>query len=220
MSSRQWVVTSFPPGAPYRVRCVDSMLRCWPFLMSLYADPGDWLTVRERLPETNPEAEKPTNYIWNARRYSVKPFIWLDAALRLGKGIVVWLDGDTVTVDPVPASLPADMLGDADVAYLGRGAMHPETGCVVFRVPESLLLLEWCRDAYRDGTFRSLTDGWTDCHVLRAGIQATDVHARDLTSHLVDGWRSTHDAFALSPLGPYVRHYKGSQRKRELACAS
>ena len=230
------LVTSFSPAGAdlYGRRCVAGLKAYWPHPATVYVDapmalsgvtvrptgliPG-WQQTREHLPKTRPEASyKPTSYLWDARRFAVKPFVWLDAAERMATGVLVWLDGDTVTTNPVPTNRVTDMLADADVAYLGRGDMHPETGCVAFRVPEALPLLRWCRDGYYSGSFRSLADGWTDCHVLRAGLRAVPVKARDLTSHLWTGeWRSGVDVMALSPLGPYVEHLKGSQRKRESA---
>jgi len=147
----------------------------------------------------------------------VKPFVWHHAAKRVGRGIVAWLDADTVTTQTVPATIFEEMLGDADVAYLGRGQMHPENGCVVFRLPEAMPLVSWCRHAYMRTWYRKWTDGWTDCHALAAGLRAVPgVRARDLTSHVHQGeWRSWVDAFALSPLGPYVMHLKGARQKRE-----
>lgn len=231
--SRIEIVTSFSPAGAdlYGRRCV-ARLRHWPHAAVAYVDAPlalpvptrltteipDWPATRARLPHARPDAPiKPTNYRWDAQRFAVKPFVWLDAALRLGAGILLWLDGDTVTTRAVPSDLVEDVLEGADVAYLGRGSMHPETGAVAFRVPAALPLLTWCRDAYRDGAYRTLMDGWTDCHVLRAGLQAVSVRARDLTAHVAGEWRSSVDAMARSPWGPYVSHLKGAQRKREAA---
>ena len=235
------LVTSFAPDAAeaYGNRGTVSMWNRWPQWLSLYLDAplpwtppsgarhltGEivgWPETRRRLPVSNPDAAKPTNYIWNARKYAVKVFVWCDAAERLASmssACVTWLDADTVTHAQVPYDFSRSLLGDAAVAYLGRGAMHPETGFVAFRIPDALPLLRWMRDAYRDGTYAQWTDGWTDCHALRHGLAAVPVKAADLTSHAYDGeWRSTVDAFALSPLAPYVRHLKGQQAKREAAC--
>lgn len=229
---RAELVTSFSvEGAElYGHRCVASVQAHWSHPLVAYTDAPmactgadvrltsdipEWVQTKVRLPHMRPDAPfKPTNYVWDARRFAVKVFVWHDAAVRLGHGLLVWLDGDTVTTADVPASLPLALVGESSVAYLGRGEMHPETGIVVFRLPEALPLLRWCREFYATGAFHALQDGWTDCHVLRAGLEATGLYARDLTSHLHDEWRSSVDAVALSPWGRYVQHLKGPARKR------
>lgn len=229
------LVTSFSAAGAelYGKRCVESIRTHWPHPLVVYGDVPmsfrdvtcrltgdipDWPQTRDRLPSMRGDAPKPTNYSWDAKRFAVKPFVWHDAAEWLEKGILVWLDGDTVTTADVPNGLIRSVMADVDVAYLGRGSMHPENGFVAFRLPEAMPLLAWCVDAYRLGRFTSLADGWTDCHVLRAGLMNTPVRARDLTSHTYNGlWRSHVDAFGLSPIGPYVEHFKGPGRKREHA---
>lgn len=228
------VVTSFSPEgeAQYGKRMVRRFRKCWPCPLVVYVDgpttvkgvgrrltsdiPG-WLETRDRLPEVAPDPSwyKARGYLWNAKRWAVKPFVWLDAAEQMGEGVLTWLDGDTLTLSKVPQGWTVKLLGDADVAYLGRGAMHPETGYVGFRLPESLPLLRWCRDAYRDETFRSIQKGWTDCHVLRAGMKATRSKTRDLTPPVQRYWTSRDDVMALSPVGRHVAHMKGKDRKRE-----
>lgn len=239
------IVTSFSPeGAErYGRRCVESIREHWPHPLTVYADapldlPGarermtyhipGWLPTQKRLPSTRPDApttgtdewtRKPTSYLWNAQKFAVKPFVWHDAAERLERGILVWLDGDTVTTAPVPPTLIENSLWPYDVAYLGRKMMHPETGFVVFRLPAAMKLLTWMREAYRSGLYREWSDGWTDCHAMRAGLKACDVDAIDLTSYRHAGeWRSSADAFALSPIGPYVQHHKGQHKPKETAC--
>jgi hypothetical protein len=221
-----------PDGfALYGQACVDSFLAHWPAPLTVYFDQpmavhgitneytheiAGWRKTMGGLSFRNRHAEKPASYLWNARRYAVKVFIWRAAAKRLGQGILVWLDADTVTTSDVPKTLIPEMLGEADVAYLGRGSMHPENGCVIFRIPEALPLLAWCQKAYEGHRYRKWVDGWTDCHVLRRGLQAVPVHARDLTSRRHRGtWRSHVDAFALSPLGAHVSHLKGGRQKVE-----
>lgn len=177
----------------------------------------DWKPTRDTLPDHNDDdgVFKPLGYLWNAKRFAIKPFVWLDAAMQMGSGVLTWLDADTYSVKDVPPGFTVKLLGHADVAYLGRGAMHPETGYVGFRIPQALPVLRWCCEAYQSGEFRTLPHGWTDCHVLRAGLKAWRGRSVDLTSHRLNVWNSRDDAMALSPLGPYVVHLKGGQRKRE-----
>lgn len=234
--SAEMLVTSFPLDMDALGReCVDSASRLWRVPM-VYLDAWAddrcdrpprltealprWRTVRTRLATSNPVDDKPTNYIWNARKFAVKPFVWLDAALALGQGVLVWIDADCVVTARVPTTLASSTLADADVAYLGRGDMHPETGVVVFRLPEARPLLQYCVDLYATDAYRQLSTGWTDCHVLRAAIAVTGIRAADLTSDRHAGpWRSAIDAMALSPFGPYVTHRKGCRAKREAARA-
>jgi hypothetical protein len=229
----EMVVTSFSPEgeAQYGKRMARRFRRLWPCPLIVYVDgpttvkgvglrqtadlPG-WLETQARLPAQAPDLSwyKATGYLWNAKRFAVKPFVWLDAAEQMGAGVLTWLDGDTVPLRRVTPGFAASLLGASDIAYLGRGAMHPETGYLGFRIPEALPLLRWCRDAYVDGSFRSLKGGWTDCHVLRAGIAAVKAKALDLTSHLKAKWTSQDDVMSQSPIGHYVRHLKGNERKR------
>lgn len=238
------IVTSFSPAGAdlYGRRCVASVRAHWPHPLTVYADalidlsgvpvrltseiPG-WPETQPRLPATRPDApmtgfdkwtRKPENYIWNAHRFAVKAFVWLDAAERMERGILVWLDADTVTTADVPGDLIERLVAGVDIAYLGRGPMHPETGFVAFRVPEALPLLRYCCDIYTSGFYRTMCKGWTDCHALEDALLMQPIKARDLTSHTWAGeWRSSVDAFSLSPLGPYVQHLKGPQRKQAWA---
>jgi hypothetical protein len=216
----------------YGARCVASYAQFWPASVPLvvYGDEpldvepaelrltSDIKVWRKQLkawtlhPPKRPRGYwiKPQSYIWDVTRFAVKVFVWCDAAERMGAGTITWLDADTETIAPVPEGLTERLLHKKAVAYLGRApGMHPETGYVGFRIPEALPLLQWMRKAYRSRWYLRWSDGWTDCHVLRAGLRAVNVPARDLTSHTRRHWRSTIDAMARSPLGPYVVHYKG-----------
>jgi hypothetical protein len=223
------VVTSFSPAGErqYGRRMVQTFRAHWPGTpLVVYADvqtslqgcevrltmeiPG-WREIAAQLPRSNPEAPRPDRYTWQARRFAVKPFVWRDAARRLGSGLLTWLDGDTVTTAAVPDGFSARLMGEAVVAYLGRGSMHPETGYVGFRLPEAMPLLEWCCETYASGRFRTIASGWTDCHVLRAGLEAVPVPAVNLTAGAYVG--KSH-VWPVSPLAPYLTHYKGAQKWR------
>lgn len=226
---REVFVTSFAGNAAtgYGRQMVDSVQRHFGPVVAYLDVPCDlpcetrstrdldgWSDFRMTIYPPPASAVKPDNYIWQTR-FAVKAFIWQDMAERMGTGVLVWIDGDTeATATPGPGFFEA-RLGHADVAYLGRGDMHPETGVVVFRLPEALPVITACRDAYLSGAFTAL-DGWTDCHVLRSVLRG---RGHDLTSHAADGWTSRVDAMALSPFGPFLTHHKGGARKRAL-CAS
>lgn len=234
------VVTSFSPdGAElYGRRMVESYLAHWPIVhepLVVYLDApvhpslpveerwtrdlSEWVACRQRWGDdpvlrgrSTPERplNKPYKYQWDLVRFSVKPFVWRDAARRLGQGVLTWLDGDTLTRHRVSAGWTTRLLNGADVAFLGRGGMHPETGYVGFRIPEALPLLEWCCETYRTDRFREIY-GWTDCHILRAGLAAVPLRTRDLTSHLYDGHSHI---WPVSPLARYLTHLKGKQKRK------
>src|SRR5688572_20445249 len=106
---RDLVVTSFSAegAVQYGHRCVESIVRHWPQPLDVYLDEKlpmpvgvrvdatdeipRYVSTRYRLPSINPAADKPLNYIWNAQRFAVKPFVWLAAAERLERGILTWL---------------------------------------------------------------------------------------------------------------------------------
>jgi len=235
------LVTSFSPAGArlYGARMVASVLAHWPATTPLVvyvdaemalpggeqrrtADLATWVACRQRwasdpltqgLSTAAVVRTKPYTYQWDAYRFAVKVFVWRDAALRLGHGILTWLDGDTVTHRRIPAGWTASLLGGADVAYLGRATKHPETGYVGFRVPEALPLLEWCCDTYSSDRFRTLR-GWTDCHVLQAGLAALpELPARNLTATTTRPGRS--HIWPYSPLASYVTHDKSRTRREQ-----
>ncbi|HUU34628.1 MAG TPA: hypothetical protein VMW48_11235 [Vicinamibacterales bacterium] len=233
------VVTSFSPAGAqlYGRRMVQTYLAHWPETTPLvvYLDArlkpslpvetrwtstlADWagcLTRWAPYPSlhgrSTPERplSKPYKYQHDVARFAVKLFVMRDAAVRLARGVLTWLDGDTVTTRSVPAGFTTALLGDADVAYLGRGSMHPETGYLGFRIPEALPLLDWCCETYMSDRVLAITTGWTDCHVIREGLAAVPVKARDLTGQHYTG-RS--HIWPVSPLAPYVTHYKGRSKR-------
>lgn len=234
------VVTSFSPAGArlYGLRMVQAYRQHWPATVPLvvYLDApmplpgvdirlttglGSWQACRARW-AADPEAHgrviphaprwKTYHYRRDAARFAVKLFVMRDAAVRLKAGVLTWFDGDTVTKRPIPEGWTTALLGDADVAYLGRGSMHPETGYLGFRIPEALPLLEWCCACYESDRFRALT-GWTDCHVVQAALATLPIRARNLTAEAYVGKSNIWPA---SPLAPYVTHFKGSSQKRGL----
>lgn len=228
---RECFVTSFPPAMAkaYGRRMVESVQRHFGQVIAYLDEPCDlpcetrwtgdldgWPEFASRKPAPPSWAAKPDNYIWDTR-YAVKTFIWRDMARRLRDGVLVWLDGDIeATATPGRGFFDSRVL-QSDIAIVGRKEMHPETGVVVFRLPQASGVIERCVEHYLSGAFWFQQDGWTDCHVLRACLP--DTRVADLTSHLAPEWTSRVDAMALSPFGPFLTHYKGGARKRAL-CAN
>lgn len=237
--SRELVVTSWSSDG-YRLygrRFLKRFRKYWPASVPLvvYADSAavhrkvevrytfdipEWAALAERW-KHDPSVhgwstkeyprEKNYSYLWDAARFARKVFVWRDAARKMEAGTLTWLDGDTETKGRVPEDWATGLLGDSDVAYLGRGPMHPETGYVGFRIPDAMPLLDWCCEAYASESFRAMEDGWTDCHILRAAIKAVPVRAVDLTK---GRYRGESHIWPSSPLACRIDHGKGLRLKR------
>lgn len=70
--------------------------------------------------------------------------------MMLDDEIMVWLDGDVISFDTVDPKIIIDLLGDADVVYLGRKPKHSELGFWAVRVNErTRRLVRAIADLYR-----------------------------------------------------------------------
>lgn len=81
------------------------------------------------------ERQKGYSFRHDAYKFFKQIFIPEAAATDLADGdILVWLDADVVTFKDVPATMVPDLLGDADVCYLGRDRSHSEIGFWAVRI--------------------------------------------------------------------------------------
>lgn len=144
----------------------------------------------------------------DAYKFCRKVFAVRDAARFIDDGVLAWLDADVVTTTPVPDDFVEDLLGSADVAYLGRGRAHSECGFLAFRLPAARPVIEtWAALYATDGVF-SLPE-WHDSFVFDVARRACpDVECRDLTPG------GSGHVWCRSPLARYLDHLKGDERKR------
>lgn len=153
------------------------------------------------------------NWRQDAMKWFRQVMIAHDAAARCcpafpdSEQLFVWLDGDVMTHRDVPAGLVAELLGGADVAYLGRAPKHSEIGFLAFRLPAALPLLRlWC-DLYASDRIFQLRE-WHSAFAFDHAREAVRplVRSRDLTpggrGHV---WHS-------SPLARYTDHLKGARK--------
>lgn len=122
--------------------------------------------------------------------------------------ILVWLDADVETTSPVPASFIRDLLGDADVCFLGREPKHSEIGFWAVRISdETLGFLELMHNLYDTDRFLELRE-WHSAFVWDHARKKFALCERNLTpgghGHV---WPS-------SPLGRVMRHDKGDRKPR------
>ena len=131
------------------------------------------------------------------------------AASGLDDGdILVWLDGDTVTLRPVPFNFVPDLLGDADVAYLNRPPKHSEIGFWAVRINERTReFLRAMADLYTSDRFIQLAQ-WHSAYVWDRAREAAGLRERHLCPPGARGhvWPS-------SPLARYLRHDKGKRKE-------
>ena len=123
--------------------------------------------------------------------------------------ILVWLDGDVDTTRPVPSGLVPDLLGDAEVCYLGRARGHSEIGFWAVRLnPRTRQFLHEIALLYTtDEVFR--LPEWHSAfvwdHVRRASrLKEQNIVPAGLCGHV---WPYT-------PLARYTRHDKGKRKPR------
>ncbi len=147
----------------------------------------------------------------DAVKFCRKVFAISDAADRLWRSrqnaeMLVWLDADVVTHKGVTSSFFIDLLGGADVAFLGRHGAHSECGFLAFRLPAALpLILQW-QHFYKSGSFLRARE-WHDSYLFDlAREQVPGLRYHNLTP----GGRG--HVWFQSPLGQCFDHLKGSRK--------
>ena len=130
------------------------------------------------------------------------------AARMVKDGILVWLDGDVVTFKDIPEGFVDGLLGNADVAYLGRAGAHSEIGFTAYRLPAALPLLKRFHDLYSfDDVFKLREWHSAFCFdAARREFEKQGLRTRDLTPN---GFGHT---WVRSPLAQYLDHLKGKRK--------
>ncbi len=130
------------------------------------------------------------------------------AAADLADGdILVWLDGDTVTLNPVPFDFVPGLLGDADVAYLNRPPKHSEIGFWAVRISQLTRAFLWQMAAiYTTDEFIDLPQ-WHSAYVWDEARRRCQLRE----AHLCPPGARGH-VWPSSPLARYLRHDKGKRK--------
>jgi len=237
--NRVTVVTSFGPAGYelYGKRFLDSFERHWPrtvdlvayvedgtrhpraqtrmlwnvegcteFISRHYSDPSANGMVPAACWSRN-DIGKGRSYRTNAVKFCRKPFAVRDAARRTDAGILVWIDADVVTTAPVPADLVERVLQGRECAYLGRKNTHSECGFLAFRLPHARNLIEDWAGAYQsDEVFRMREQH--DSYVFDVCRERGRVRSQNMTPE------GRGHVWFQSPLGQYMDHLKGEERKQ------
>lgn len=149
------------------------------------------------------------SFKWDAFKFFKQILIPQAAAEGLADGdILVWLDGDTVTLRPVPVEFVEQLLGDREVCYLNRDRQHSEIGFWAVRINDHTKpFLARMADLYTSDRFIQLPE-WHSAYVWDRAREASRLSEQPLVRRGLRGhvWPST-------PLARYLTHNKGMMRK-------
>lgn len=157
--------------------------------------------------------KRPYCYRYDAVKFAKQCFYPEHAAASLADGdIMIWLDADVPTFKPVDLTTIEQMMGAADLIYLGRGKAHSEIGFWAVRLnPLTREFLALLAEIYRsDAVFK--LDEWHSAFVFdhcRRRFTMSRGKARDLTPN-----GSGHVWFQ-SPLGAFCDHLKGNRKQMD-----
>lgn len=189
------------------------------------AAPG-LIAFRQKFPQADGSmgGQQPYNFRLDAQKFSHKVFALVAEARRLIQhpteqaGWLLWLDADTVTNVQVPLEFLHSILpATVDIVHLGRTDInYSETSFLGFNLAKSMAA-EFLADLEQLYTTGELF-GYTEWHDGYAFSRLLNLHvghglvAFNLTPR-VQGL----DAFGVSPLAPYITHFKGPTGKAVFA---
>lgn len=150
------------------------------------------------------------NWRYDAVKFCRQAFIpeYVASMCRAGDHLA-WLDGDVVTHARVSASDITDLLpADKSIAYLGRGAKHPEIGFQLYRVgTASRVMLAEFRRLYSSGEIFDLRE-WHSAYAWAEALKRT---GGGLAEDLTPG--GSGHVWHQSPLRGFTDHLKGDRKK-------
>lgn len=168
---------------------------------------------REIGPKWSPKDQrKPYAWRFDAVKWFRQCLIPNAAAESVGDGeILVWLDADVMSLAPVPDRLVQHLLGDADLAYLGRKGAHSEIGFWAVRL--SPITREFLREFAEMWTMDAVFEEhqWHSAFifdVVRERFKEKGLKALNLTPA-----GRGHVWFMCRELAKVTDHLKGDDRK-------
>jgi hypothetical protein len=196
-------------------RCVKSFGAYWSdiplmtFTDAALQHESRWLTAfKER------HARRPKdNYRFDAVRFAHK-IAAVDVALRAGSAdVLIWMDADCVTHQPVDAAWLSDLLGDADFGYLRRARKYPECGFLMIRRNDAgRRLVAGLVDLYETDRLFDLAE-WHDSWAIEQVRAHLESHGQLSCVSLSGDAEHTGHPFVNGPLGARMDHCKGERKK-------
>jgi hypothetical protein len=178
------------------------------------------LAFRQQFPWADGTMGKtqPYNFRTDAQKFAHKTFAIIAAARAVlsGQGMpgwLVWLDADTITEKPLTLDVVKTWLPAVDVVHLGRQKVcaYSETSFLAFNlaVQAASEVIADLEHQYMSGEifgYAEHHDGFVITRLLKLH-SAHGLRIHDLTPHA-----TTLDAFGVSPLAPFIRHFKGNAK--------
>lgn len=121
--------------------------------------------------------------------------------------ILIWLDGDVVTTAPISEAWLHNIIGNADLTYLGREPSHSELGFWAVRVsPRTREFLAAIANVYKTGEFVTLRETHSafcfDWVRKKSNLEEHNLCRRGARGHV----------FPSTMLGPFLNHLKGPRK--------
>ncbi|CAB4167154.1 6-hydroxymethylpterin diphosphokinase MptE-like [uncultured Caudovirales phage] len=182
----------------------------------------DMVDYRNRMAKYDGTAEGKVAYNWrlDAIKWCHKIYAMTDLSLEISEqdvkgGWLIWLDADTVTHTPLSEARMLPMLPKgAELVHLGRKDVdYSETSFIAFNLdyetPHYLLAdLRGCYDIGEVISYREWHDGFIFERLLNI------YKAHGMRVHNLSPNTAGLDAFGNSPLGQYLKHYKGALKTK------
>ena len=204
----------------YAHRLIASAAK-WPTRISIYSEDKlpfahvDLNRVCPKLAAFQAKCPPAPSYHFDAARFATKVFAFCHAAWN-ADDLVFWLDADIVMHEQITIEFLRGLLPEGFYAgYFGREGLYTETGfhMVDARHPANRAFLEEFRKVYLDGTIFRLPQ-WHDC--MAYDFVREQFEQAGVKFHNLSGEFSNHPhPIVMSPLGEFLDHTKGPNRKRQ-----
>jgi hypothetical protein len=147
------------------------------------------------------------HYKFDAVKFCRQCFIPEKASEGMADGdILVWLDADVVTFNDIPKGFVEKLIGDADIAFLGRERFHTELGFWAVRInARTREFLFQFADIWRTDRVFSLPE-WHSAFVFDHCRRKAGLNERNLTP------KGSGHVWFQSPLRHYTDHCKGERK--------
>jgi hypothetical protein len=154
-------------------------------------------------------------YMLDAVRWSHRIFALREACERSDADILINIDADIVCFEDMPLEFLAGLMpAQADIGYMPRRQMYSECSFVLYRIRRPAVVdFIWKHTDYYTSDAIFTLPRWTDCHAFDAMV-AQHRRRGDLAFHNInEGVPDSMHPFVNGPLGRYMDHLKGEERK-------